>query len=271
MDPLTFILGGAIGLVMGVTGAGGGVLAVPALLFGLHLSMQQAAVVSMVGVAVAASVGALEGLRRGVVRYRAAAVVALAGWPLSALGVAVAHRVSDLALRIAFVGVLAVVAWRQFGRTAHAEAEAHAMRTHVAELNPSTGRFVWTRRAAAGFVGIGTVTGFVSGLLGVGGGFVLVPLLSRLTTLNAPSLVGTSLMVTALVAAFGAAAAGWQGVQAPWSVTVAFTGALVAGMMLGRVVAHGMPEHGLRHAFALLVLGVGLAMAVDVARRVAAG
>jgi len=270
MDPLTFVLGGAIGLVMGITGAGGGVLAVPALLFGLHLSMQQAAPVSMVGVAVAASVGALEGLRRGVVRYRAAAVIALSGWPFSALGVAVAHRVSDLALRIAFVGVLSVVAWRQFGRAARAEAEAHAHQSHVAELDPSTGRFVWTPRAWGGFVAIGVVTGFVSGLLGVGGGFVLVPLLAHLTALNAPSLVGTSLMVTALITAFGAGSAAWQGVPVPWSLTLGFTAALVAGMVFGRTVAHRLPERALRRAFALLVLGVALAMAVDVLRRLAA-
>jgi uncharacterized membrane protein YfcA len=60
-------------------------------------------------------------------------------------------------------------------------------------------------------------------------------------------------------------------VAVPGSITVAFTLALVAGMMLGRVVAHRLPERALRHAFALLVLGVGLAMAADVVRRVAAG
>jgi uncharacterized membrane protein YfcA len=255
---------------MGVTGAGGGVLAVPALLFGLGLTMQQAAPVSMVGVAIAASVGALEGLRRGVVRYRAATVIALAGWPLSALGVALAHHLPDLALRGLFLAVLLFVAWRQRQVSAGAEAEA-PVHHHVAVLDPHTGRFVWTPRAGAGFVGIGVVTGFISGLLGVGGGFVLVPLLARLTALGAASLVGTSLMVTALITSFGAAAAAWQGVPVPWALAGWFALALALGMLCGRGVARGLDERALRRAFSGLVAAVALAMAVDVARRLLLG
>ena len=263
MDLLTLLLGAAIGLVMGVTGAGGGVLALPALLYGLHLSMQQAAPIALVAVAVAATVGTIEGLRRDVVRYRAAVVIALAGWPFAAGGIALAHRMPDLALRLLFICALCVVAWRQRRRP---EPDAAAVAS-VAQLDPATGRFVWTRRAWAGFAAIGATTGFTSGLLGVGGGFVLVPLLSRLTALDAASLVGTSLMVTALVTGFGAAAAVAQGMPIPWPFTLWFTLALALGMLAGRLVGRRLPEHMLRLAFAWLVAGVALAMVLDVARR----
>jgi uncharacterized membrane protein YfcA len=257
---------------MGVTGAGGGVLAVPALLFGLGLTMQQAAPVSMVGVAIAASVGTIEGLRHNLVRYRAAVVIAMAGWPFSALGVALAHHAPDLALRALFLGVLLLVAWRQRRATASADAELEpSEHTHMAQVDPATGRFLWTRRAATGFVGIGVVTGFVSGLLGVGGGFVLVPLLARLTSLRAAALVGTSLMVTALVTTFGAASAAWQGAPVPWSLAGWFALALTAGMLAGRRLARRLPERALHHAFLGLVVIVALAMAIDLARRLLAG
>ncbi len=265
---MTWILGLAIGLLMGVTGAGGGVLAVPALVFGLGLAMQEAAPMALVAVSIAAWVGAAEGLRRRVVRWRAAIVIALAASPFAALGVAAAHRVPDLALRIVFVGVLLFVAWRQVAsRQRQSESESAAPRGHVAELDPATGRFRWTRRAWAGFLSIGSLMGFLSGLLGVAGGFVLLPLLSRWTPLNVSMLVGTSLLVTALVTAFGAAVSVAHGASLPWPATAWFAAALTAGMVIGRTVVHRLPELWIRRAFLWLVIGVALAFAVDVARR----
>jgi len=270
---LTLALGLAIGLVMGLTGAGGGVLAVPALVFGLGLTMPQAAPIAMVGVALAATVGAIEGLRRGTVRYRAAMFIAAMGWPLSALGVALAHRLPDLALRIVFVLVLAFVAWRQLRQTAQAaRAEAELddapPRGAMAELDPATGRFIWNKNAVASFAGIGAVTGFMSGLLGVSGGFVLVPLLSRFTRLDAPSLVGTSLMVGALVTSFGAFAATLQGVAISWPVAGWFAAALVAGLLAARGVSRRLPARVTHDTFVALVIFVAVAMAIDVLRRV---
>jgi uncharacterized protein len=269
---MTWLLGLAIGVLMGVTGAGGGVLAVPALVFGLGIAMQEAAPISMVAVSIAAWVGAVEGLWRRVVRWRAAIVIALAAAPFAALGVTIAHRVPDLALRIVFVGVLGFVAWRQVAsRSARDEAEQLAERNHVATLSPRTGRFVWTRRAWAGFGGIGAAMGFLSGLLGVGGGFVLVPLLGRWTALSASMLVGTSLLVTAMVTLFGATFSVLHGAALPWPSTAWFAASLVAGMVAGRVLAYRLPERWVKRAFLALVIGVALALAVDVGRRLLAG
>ena len=72
---LSLLMGAAVGIVLALTGAGGGILAVPLLVFGLHLQMSQAAPVGLLAVGLAASVGALLGLREGVVRYRAALLI----------------------------------------------------------------------------------------------------------------------------------------------------------------------------------------------------
>ena len=116
----------------------------------------------------------------------------------------------------------------------------------------------------------GAVTGFLSGLLGVGGGFVLVPMLHRFTLLSVASVVGTSLMVVALVSVFGALASVAQGVGPPWVLTLWYTAALSVGMVCGRAVERRLHESLIRRSFALLVLGVAAAMALDVAWRLLA-
>ncbi|WP_042978429.1 sulfite exporter TauE/SafE family protein, partial [Burkholderia sp. AU4i] len=88
---ISLVLGGFVGAVLGLTGAGGGILAVPALVVGMSWPMQQATPVALVAVAGSAALGALEGFRRGLVRYRAALLMAVAGVPLTTLGVRLAH------------------------------------------------------------------------------------------------------------------------------------------------------------------------------------
>ena len=95
---LASFLGVLMGLVMGLTGAGGGILGVPALVLGLGLTMTQAAPVSLFAVGAAAAVGAIDGLRHGLVRYRAALLIALLGALFSPLGVFFAHQMSEKVL-----------------------------------------------------------------------------------------------------------------------------------------------------------------------------
>src|SRR5450830_233449 len=114
MDPtvLAIGLGAIIGLVLALTGAGGGVLAIPLLVFGLHLPLQQAAPVGLVAVGLAAALGAGFGLHERIVRYRAAAMIGVAGMMIAPLGVALAQRLPNRPLLAAFALVLAYTAWR---------------------------------------------------------------------------------------------------------------------------------------------------------------
>ena len=84
---ITLILGIVVGAVLGLTGAGGGILAVPALVSGMGWSMQQAAPVALIAVAGGAALGAVEGLKKGLVRYKAALVMVISGLPLTSAAV----------------------------------------------------------------------------------------------------------------------------------------------------------------------------------------
>jgi uncharacterized membrane protein YfcA len=107
-------LGSVIGAAMALSGAGGGILAVPLLMFGLGLNLAQAAPVGLLAVGMAACLGAFLGLRAGLLRYRAALLMATGGVLLAPVGIRLASRVDNRWLSVVFAFLLFFVAWRTF-------------------------------------------------------------------------------------------------------------------------------------------------------------
>ena len=118
-------------------------------------------------------------------------------------------------------------------------------------LSPETGRFVWNRLTAATLGAIGAVSGLCTGMLGVGGGFIIVPALTHFSDARMISIVSTSLMVIALVSAATVGSALLHGLTltaAQW----AFVGAAIAGMVAGRTLAPRVPQAVLQRVFAVV-------------------
>lgn len=251
---LCLVLGAAVGLILALAGAGGGILAVPLLVFGLNLTIGQAAPVGLIAVGSASALGAILALRQGLVRYRAAAMIGLTGMLLAPLGVHFAKVIPNPPLMVAFSFVLAWVAWRMFQKTRRGSDADHAQRGKGSRLpcvvRPTEGRLVWTRRCAWALAGTGAVSGVLSGLLGVGGGFVIVPALSRYTNLPVRSIFATSLAVIALVSLGGVGAAAWQGAVA-WSIALPFSLGAIAALLAGRRLATRIAGARLQQGFAL--------------------
>ena len=248
---LAAALGAVVGLLLALTGAGGGILAVPLLVFGLHLGVARAAPIGLIAVGLSAAIAAALGLRAGIVRYRAAGLIGGLGMLVAPLGVAAAQRLPNAPLALAFAAVLAWNAWRTF-RRARAGTGAHA--AHAAlpcVLDARDGRLVWTRPCARALALTGVASGLLSGLLGVGGGFVIVPALTRYTDLPAGSIVATSLAVIALVSVGSVGAAAWHGAL-DWSQALPFAAGATAALLAGRVVAARVAGARLQQAFAAL-------------------
>lgn len=252
---LSAALGSLIGLVLAFTGAGGGILAMPLLVFGLHLPVQQAAPVGLAAVGIASAVGALLGLRERVVRYRAASMIGVAGILVAPLGVALAQRLPNRPLLAAFALLLAFVAWRSLRPPA--PPGAGDGRPLPCRVNPAEGRLAWTWPCARALAATGSLSGLLSGLLGVGGGFVIVPSLSRNTDLDLRSIHATSLAVIALVSVSGVTAAILHGAL-DWKVAGPFAGGATAALLLGRRFARGLDAGRLRQAFAWVSLAVSV-------------
>lgn len=257
---LVFVLGILIGAIMGLTGAGGGILAVPVLVAGMHWSMQQAAPVALMAVAAGAAVGSIDGFKHGLVRYKAAILMAVCGVPVTRLGQHWAHFIPQFILMGVFALLMMAVSWRFYKQSQQTDLNIEDDALRLAYINSDTSKFIWTPIAAFILAGIGMLTGLMTGLLGVGGGFLIVPLMRRFTHLAVPSIVATSLFVIALVGSGGVISALLAGAELPVIETSGFVGAMVSGMLVGRKVSRRLQPWQVQRGFAFLLLIVSAYM-----------
>lgn len=260
MTLLAVVLGLLIGLVVGALGGGGSVLTVPALVFALGLTAQAATTASLVIVGITSGVASVAHARSGHTRWREGGLLAAAGIPASLSGTWLNQLVEEDVLLLAFAALMLVAAAGMLLRPAAAgPAPDGIVPDGIAPdgIAPDGGDVPagaggggrhWLRLSLAGS-GIGFLTGF----LGVGGGFVIVPALVLALRFPIAVAVGTSLMVIALNAVVALLArAGTGGFE--WDVIVPFTTAAVLASLLGKRVADRLPSHRLTQGFAVLLV-----------------
>ena len=229
-----------IGVSLGLLGGGGSILAVPVLVYVARLDVHVAIGMSLAVVGATALVGGLAHARAGRVDLRAAALVGGAGILGAPVGALATHLVTGRVLMLLFAALMLVVGPLMLRRSgAPLRQTAPPRRVTV---------------PAAGF-GVGLLTGF----LGVGGGFLIVPALTLLAGLEIHVAVGTSLLVIALNSAAGVAGHLRQG-EMPLGLTLAFAAASALGALVGVRLAGALDASRLRRAFALFVVVVGLAL-----------
>jgi len=254
---LAFVLGIAIGAVMGLTGAGGAILGVPALVFFTGLTLADAAPVALTAVALAGLVGTAEGLKRGLVRYRAAIFMGAIGIVVAPLGLRLARVAPERLLLCAFAAILAYVSVRMLSRPADDGTQPQDVPCHV---DPRTGRLRWTARTAAALGAIGATAGFLTGLLGVGGGFLIVPALRKVSDITMQGIVATSIAMITLVSTGTVIAASLQHHPVPWSTAWPFAMGAIAGMLAGRIGASRLPPRRLQQLFGIVAAIVSVAV-----------
>lgn len=244
-------LGLLVGLTLGALGSGGSILAVPALVYGAGQTPQEATAGSLLLVGTAALSGLPKHLRAGRVRLLTGVAFGLTGIAGSLAGTALNRRIDPHVLLLAFSGLILVAAWRMV--------TACPTCTRVGEAREMTGEERHPhRRLDAGrallLVAAGTGIGFLTGLFGVGGGFVIVPALTLLLEFAMPEAIGTSLLVVAINSAV-ALLARLDRAAIDWRLAAAFTVMAVIGAQVGGHVAGRLdPERSLRLFAAALVI-----------------
>jgi len=260
---IVVLLGFTVGIILALTGAGGGILAVPLLVFGAGLGLADAGPIGLMAVGLAATLGAILGLRNGTVRYKAALLIAGAGIVCAPPGLWLAHRLPNQPLSIVFAIVLLYVAFRTFKKTMPSAALDTPDTGPIppCKMDDTRGKLSWTAPCAWALALSGMLAGSLSGLLGVGGGFVMVPALQRYTNLSAQSVLATSLAVISLVSMSGVVASAVTG-HLQWGVALPFSGGAVLGMLAGRQLAGRLAGPQLQRAFAIVSAVVAVALLV---------
>ena len=247
-----------IGALVGLLGGGGSILAVPALVYAAGQDLSQAVATSLLVVGITALVALLPRLRAGQIVWRIAALFGAAGAATAFAGAAVNRLLPDEV-------VLALFAVLMIGAGARMLTERP---TTGAACAVDGGRVNWRRCLPRTLAG-GLVVGFLTGLLGVGGGFLIIPVLVIVLGLPMTTAIGTSLVIIAANSAAGFAAhAGEATLDVP--VTVAFTAAAVVTALTAGRLGSRLDTARLRRWFAYLLFTVAAGILVQIGTTLAA-
>jgi uncharacterized membrane protein YfcA len=263
---LALAFGTIVGLSLGLTGGGGSLFAVPLLVFGLAVSPSDAVAVSLLSVAVVAFIGVLRRWNSGLLVPRGAALMAAGGVASAPLGSWLAGVLPPMALMLAFallMAFIAVLMWRTAGR---AGVGKEVPDVTGAEADPSgiacrfdpRGRLRLTSRCAFGLIAAGVLTGVLSGLFGVGGGFLVVPALIYATGMSIHRAVATSLLVIVLVGTSGFIAHLAQHPQFEFWTVALFVAGGVVGLEAGGQMARRVSGRRLQRGFAAAIVCVSV-------------
>ena len=262
---ITVLLGSFTGIVLALTGAGGAIIAVPLLVFGLHLVVAEAAPIALLAVCLSSAVGAILALKQKKVRYRAAGFIAITGAVAAPIGIWLAQKIPNAPLTLLFATVLMYVAFDMFRQSKRSNEEIAASESRTISkpclLDSPGGRLVWTWPCVGALTLSGLSAGSLSGLLGVGGGFVVVPALKKVTNLQMQSIFATSLAVIALISATGVISATLLGAM-NWSIAIPFAGGAMAGMIIGRTFSNRFSGPKLQQSFAVMAALVSVGMII---------
>jgi uncharacterized protein len=245
-------LGLVIGALVGLLGGGGSILAVPALVFAAGQELPQAVATSLLVVGITSVVALLPRLRARQIAWRVGVLFGAAGAATAFAGAAVNRLLPDDVVLSLFAALMIAAGLRMLSEKPATGATCAT----------NGGRVNWRRCLPRTLAG-GLVVGFLTGLLGVGGGFLIIPVLVIALGLPMTTAIGTSLLIIAVNSAAGFAAhAGEAPLDVP--VTVAFTAAAVlAGLAAGRVATR-VDTTRLRRWFAYLVFAVAAFIVVQI-------
>ena len=263
------VAGALIGLSLGALGGGGSILAVPVLVYLLGQSPAQATTGSLVVVGMTSLIGAITAHRAGRVmlgRGVAFGLVAIGG---AALGAKASGLVPEPVLLASFAALLLVVAGvmtarqvrarRGAGRGEPSPRPAH-LDDPIITFSPT---FACQCPRALKVLVTATAVGLLTGFLGVGGGFLVVPALVLALGLPMEFAAGTSLVVITITSAAALAVRAGTGTHPDWALVALLTAASVAGGWLGARLAARTDTSRLQAAFTVLLLLVAVYTAVQ--------
>ena len=236
------LIAALMGISLGLLGGGGSILAVPILKYALGFGAKEAIVSSLAVVGATSLFGALSHWREGRVRWRTGLVFGLVAMAGAYLGAEYLAPFLGGATQLALFGVVMLVAAFLVFREGESARDA-----------PGTEKGTLARTYLLLLFAVGGAVGILTGLVGVGGGFLIVPALVLLAKVPMKEAVGTSLLVIALNSFAGFA--GYLGeVSFQWGLMVLFAALAVAGSFAGTYLVRFVPQGALKRSFAVFLI-----------------
>lgn len=260
---LAVVAGALIGFSLGALGGGGSILAVPVLVYALGQSPAQATTGSLVVVGATSVFGAITAYRGGHVLFARGTVfgaVALGG---AVVGARASAHVAESVLLACFAALMLLVAGVMVARLLSREADSAPRRAALDDpIITFSPTFACQCPRALKVLITATVVGLLTGFLGVGGGFLVVPALLLALALPMEYAAGTSLVVITMTSAVALAVRAGAGVAPDWWLVLVLTAASAAGAVAGARLASRTDTRRLQVAFTVLVLAVAVYTAV---------
>jgi len=235
-------LGLVVGIVLGVVGGGGSIIAVPALVYGVGMSPAEAIPTSLLVVGISSLAALVPRLREGI-NWPVVLIVGAAGIPAAWAGTALGRLLDPNILTLAFAAIMVIAGIRMLARTKETDGSC--------SIGPTRA----FRTCAPKAVGVGLLVGFLTGLLGVGGGFLITPALTLFLGLRMKQAVGSSLAIIVInsTAGFGAHAAGFT---IEWPTVLGFAVPAILGSLFAARLARRLQGKHIRVSFAMLIFVV---------------
>ncbi len=261
---LSLLFGLLIGFCLGLTGGGGSIFAVPLLVYGLGTDPRVAVGISLAAVGATALLGMVHRLRSGEVEVQTGLIFSAGGVLGAPVGSWIGDRLAPGLLLTLFAGLMILVAVRMWWKASRSPEEARAIRADtkapgVGERGPAcqrdpSGKLAMSSRCAALLALVGLVTGVLSGLFGVGGGFVIVPALVFFSGMGIHRAVATSLLAITLISGSGVASYLIAGRSLPLDTVTLFVAGGVAGMWSGTRLGRQISGPLLQKIFAVAMV-----------------
>lgn len=268
---LVFI-GVFIGALLGLTGAGGSVFAVPLLLLVAGFSLPQATALSLGTVALSCAYGTLRNGYKGNVLWRPAFILAVCGMATAPLGQWLAGQMPPVWLQWGFSALALVIALRMWLSAQRRPEDTQWVRASMPGSTEAvawmcrfstSGRFELRPKCVGALVAGGAGVGLLSGMFGVGGGFLIVPLLLALSPISMTHAIGASLFIITLVSGVAFASYALQGHLPAWPFLAQVVAGGIAGMLLGQISSRYLAGPVLQKAFAVALVMTSVVLVVS--------
>ncbi len=226
-----------IGLSLGILGGGGSTLAVPVFVYVMDYNVKTAITMSLLVVGTTSLFGSMRYWKNGQINFATAFVFGPAAMMGAFLGARLAIYFSDTAQLLLFAFVMLVSSYFMFTNKSEDLSEG--------------------KSSKAALLTQGLFVGILSGLVGVGGGFLIVPALVIFGKLPMKEAAGTSLLIIAMNSTTGVLGYLDQ-VQIPWQFVFLFTSIAIVGIFIGSYLVNFIPQRILKKSFAIFILFIAM-------------